>query len=268
MRHGGSHASQERSFIVAKPVVAMQMFTFRKETKEDYAGTLRQVARIGYPAIQVSGFGNSTPAEIRKMLDDLELGSAGTHLALEMMEKEFEKVVEITKTLRAGIAVIPWLPKERRQTADDYRRLADRMTDLGHKLKAEGLGLAYHNHAFEFEKFDGQYAYDILFGRADPKVVEPEIDTYWVRHGGADPVAYLERFAGRMRIVHFKDMGPGDEKPMVPVGEGILDWPAIVDACRSGGTEWVCIEQDECKPLSPLDAARVSLENCKKWGLA
>ena len=252
---------------MADMTVAMQMYTLRNETKQDYVGTLKKLAKIGYKAIQVSGFGNATPAEIRKVMDDLELGSAGTHLGLEMMEKEFEKVVEITKTLRAGYAVIPHIAEARRQSADDWKRLAEIFTEIGRKLKAEGLGLAYHNHAFEFQKFDGQYGYDILFGNVDLQVVQTEIDTYWVRFGGADPVAYLKKFAGHIQIVHFKDMGKGPEKPMVPVGEGILDWPKILKACKKGGSKWLAIEQDNCAPLEPLEAARVSLENCKKWGL-
>ena len=253
---------------MAEPVVAMQMYTLRDLTKEDYAGTVKKVADIGYKAIQVSGFGNSEPKEIRKVMDDLELGSAGTHLALKMMEERFDEVVEITNTLRAGYAVVPSVPEDRRRTADDFRRLADAFSEIGRKLKAEGLGMAYHNHAWEFQKFDGVYGYDILMDNVDPKVVEAEVDTYWVQHGGADPVAYLKKFAGRITIVHFKDMGGGEEKPMVPVGEGILDWPAILEASKAGGSEWLAIEQDRCEPLEPLEAARVSLENCKKWGLA
>ncbi|MGB2613491.1 MAG: sugar phosphate isomerase/epimerase [Phycisphaerae bacterium] len=252
---------------MAKPKVAMQMYTLRGQADQDYAGTVKQLAKIGYRAIQVSGFGNATPKEIRKVMDDLQMGSAGTHLGLEMMEDEFEEVVEITKTLRAGYAIIPHVGEERRRSADDWRRLAEIFTDIGRRLKAEGLGLAYHNHSFEFQKFDGKYGYDILFENVDRDVVQTEIDTYWVQHGGADPVAYLKRHAKHIQIVHFKDMGPGPKKPMVPVGTGILDWPAILKACEAGGAQWACIEQDDCAPLEPLEAARVSLENCKKWGL-
>jgi sugar phosphate isomerase/epimerase len=249
-------------------VVAMQMFTLRDLAKQDYAGTLREVAKIGYKAVQVSGFGNSNPKEIRKVLDDLQLGSAGTHLALALFEKEFEKVVEYTKDLRAGYAIIPSLPPERRQTADDWRKLGELFTDFGRRLKAEGLGLAYHNHAFEFQMFDGRYGYDLLFDSVDLGVVQTELDTYWIQYGGADPVKYLHTFAGHIQIVHYKDMGPGPDRPMVPVGDGILDWPNILAASKKGGAEFLCIEQDNCAPLQPLEAARKSLENCRRWGLA
>ena len=252
---------------MATPVVAMQMYTLRDLAKQDYAGTLRQVANLGYKAVQVSGFGNSNPKEIRKVLDDLELGSAGTHLGLALFEKEFETVVAHTKDLRAGYAIVPSLPEDRRRTADDWRRLGDLFSDFGRRLKAVGLGFAYHNHAFEFQKFDGRYGYDILFDSVDLEVVQTELDTYWVQYGGADPVQYLEKFAGHIQIVHLKDMGAGPDRPMVPVGDGILPWPKILAASKKGGAEFLCIEQDNCAPLSPLEAARRSLENCRRWGL-
>lgn len=251
-----------------KPVVAMQMFTLRDECEQDYPGTLREVAKIGYRAVQVSGLHKCTAREIRKVMDDLGLGSAGTHVGLEMLEQNFNAAADMVKDLGTEWAIVPWLPEERRQGAEGWRTLGKIMTEIGAKLRQVGLRLAYHNHSFEFKKFDGKYGYDLLFESVDPSLVHNEIDTYWVQHGGESPVKYLRRFAGHIQVVHFKDMGPGPDKPMVPVGEGILDWPNILKACRSGGTQWMCIEQDTCAPLPPLAAAKVSFDNCRKWGLA
>ena len=253
---------------MAEPVVALQMYTLRNEAAEDYPGTLKKVAEMGYKAVQVSGTHSFGAAEIRKVMDDLGLGSAGTHVGLGAFEEDFDKAVEIVKTLGTEYAILPSVPKDRRGTAEDWRTMGKVMSELGAKLKEVGLRLGYHNHSFEFETFDGRTGYDLMMETADPELVLTEIDTYWAQHGGQDPVAMLKRFAGRIQVVHFKDMGEGDEKPMVPVGEGILDWPGIVEACKSGGTEWMGIEQDHCAPLEPLEAARVSLENCRKWGLA
>ena len=253
--------------MARKPVVAMQMYTLRNECEKDYPGTLREVAKIGYPAVQVSGLHACTARQIHKAMDDLGLGSAGTHVGLEMLEKDFNAAVDMVKDLGTEWAIVPWLAEGRRQGAEAWRTLGRIMTETGAKLREVGLRLGYHNHSFEFQKFDGKYGYDILFESVDPNLVHNEIDTYWVRHGGESPVKYLKRFAGHIQVVHFKDMGRGPEKPMVPVGEGILDWPNIIEACQSGGTEWMCIEQDTCTPLTPLAAAKVSFENCHRWGL-
>lgn len=250
-----------------KMIVALQMYTVRNEVDADYPGTLKAVAAMGYPAVQAGPSKQYNARQVKKMMDDLGLKSAGVHVGIEMLEDQFDAAVEMVKDMGTEWAIVPWLPEDRRKTGDDWRRLAAKMNEFAAKLKTVGLRFGYHNHSFEFYTFDGQYGYDILYGAVDPELVHNEIDTYWVKHGNEDPVAYLKRFAGHIQIVHFKDMGRGPDRPMVPVGEGILDWPKIIAACKKGGTEFVCVEQDTCTPLTPLEAARVSIENCRKWGL-
>ena len=249
------------------PVVALQLYTVRNEVEADCPGTLRKVARMGYPAVQAGPTKKYDAKAVRRMMDDLDLDSAGVHVGIDQLEKEFNATVDMVKDLRDEWAIVAWMPEDRRRTAAQWRATARTMTRLGAKLKKEGVRLAYHNHSFEFYPFGGRYGYDIFFDTVDRDLVQTEIDTYWVRHGNEDPVAYLKKHAGHIQIVHFKDMGKGPDRPMVPVGEGILDWPAIIAACKKGGTRWVCVEQDTCDPLTPLQAAKVSIENCRRWGL-
>ena len=253
---------------MANPVVALQLYTVRNEVEADYPGTLKKVAAMGYKGVQAGPTKKHDARAVRAMMDDLGLRSAGVHVGIEMLEKEFNAAVDMVKTLGTPYCIIPWMPEERRKTADGWRATAKVLNGLGAKLQAAGLHLRYHNHSFEFLTFDGKYGYDLFAENVDPGLVGCEIDTYWVKHGNEDPVAYLKRYAGRIQTVHFKDMGRGPDRPMVPVGTGILDWPKIIAACKAGGCEWAAVEQDDCTPLAPLEAARISLENCKRWGLA
>jgi sugar phosphate isomerase/epimerase len=252
---------------VAKATVALQMYTLRKECEADYAGTLKQVARIGYPAVQVSPLHSYTAKFIKKVMDDLGLGSAGTHVSLDLLEKEFNAAVDKAKDLGTDWVALASIPHDRRQTQEDWGTLGKTLTEIAARLKAQGIHFAYHNHDFEFVKFAGRTGYDIMFDAADRSLVHNELDTYWVKRAGLDPVAYLKKYAGHLTLTHFKDMAAGPEMKMAPVGAGVLDWPAIIQASLDGGAEWLCVEQDECAPLEPLEAIRVSLENCKKWGL-
>jgi sugar phosphate isomerase/epimerase len=254
--------------VARKPVVALQMYTVRNEVAADYPGTLKAVAQIGYQAVQAGPSKDHNAGQVRRMMDDLGLVSAGVHTNIDMLEKQFDEAVGVVKTLGSDLVIVPWMPEERRKTADDWRRTAARMNEFGAKLKPLGMRLSYHNHSFEFHTFDGRYGYDIFYEAAESDLVLHEIDTYWVKHGNEDPVAYLKRYAGHMPTVHFKDMGRGPDRPMVPVGEGILDWPRIIAASKKGKAEFLCVEQDHCAPLAPLDACRVSFENCRRWGLA
>ena len=110
----------------------------------------------------------------------------------------------------------------------------------------QGMQFIYHNHAFEFEKFDGVTGLDILLEASDPEAFHFELDTYWIQAGGANPVTWIEKVAGRMKVVHFKDMGNAgaNEPVMAEVGEGNLEWPEIIAACRKTGVEYAAVEQD------------------------
>ena len=98
-----------------------------------------------------------------------------------------------------------------------------------------------------------------------------ELDTYWVQHGGADPAAWIRRLKGRMPVVHLKDMtvsaeGWNVKQLMAEVGEGNLNWPAILDACHAAGVRWYAVEQDIC-PRDPFESLKISYENLRKMGL-
>ncbi len=120
--------------------------------------------------------------------------------------------------------------------------------------RERGIRLGYHNHDFEFAPLDGTTIWDILLAELPPEV-EIELDVYWVAVGGRDPVAEIDAAAGRVRLLHMKDRAPGPEPHDAPAGEGILPFPAIVEAARAAGVEWYIAEQDE--PRDPLaDIAR------------
>jgi sugar phosphate isomerase/epimerase len=129
------------------------------------------------------------------------------------------------------------------------------------------LTFGYHNHSFELEKFGDKTGLRILYDESDPEAFTSEIDTYWIQHGGGDPAAWIRSLKGRAHIVHFKDMTmKGSTQIMAEVGEGNLNWPAILDACKEAGVRWYIVEQDTCQ-RSPFESLAISLRNMKKWGL-
>jgi len=126
----------------------------------------------------------------------------------------------------------------------------------------------YHTHSFELEKYGGRTGLQILYEESDPKYVKAEIDTYWIQHGGGDPAWWIEKLAGRIPRVHLKVMGIRDGKQiMAEVGEGNLNWPRILDACRKAGVEWYIVEQDTCE-RDPFESLAISLRNLKAMGIS
>jgi len=129
-----------------------------------------------------------------------------------------------------------------------------------------GLSVGYHNHSFELEKFGAKTGLAILFDESDAALTA-EIDTYWIQHGGGNPGAWIRRVAGRSPLVHLKDMVIAEGKPvMAEVGEGNLDWPDILAACREAGVEWYIVEQDHCR-RDPFDSLAMSLQNLREMGI-
>ncbi|HYR98173.1 MAG TPA: sugar phosphate isomerase/epimerase, partial [Gemmatimonadales bacterium] len=158
--------------------------------------------------------------------------------------------------------VLAWIPAEERHTLDDYKRWAERLNRAGTEAKAAGLQFAYHNHDFEFAPLDGKLPYDVLLAETDPKLVQLEVDLYWITKGGQDPLAYFARWPGRFPMVHVKDSaGPPDHR-MVAVGAGKIDFKKIFAQSDQAGIKHYFVEHDD--PADPFASIRASCEYLKQ----
>jgi sugar phosphate isomerase/epimerase len=251
--------------------LAAQLYTLRQftQTPADIAKTLHRVKQMGYDAVQVSGFGPIDPKELANILNGEGLICCATHTPLDRMKNEFETVVENHRLWQCDYTAIGgfWQDSYTAQTWIDF---AKQYSDLANKFEsAGGPKIGYHNHSHEFAPFNGKSALQILMENFLPSVWM-EIDTYWVQHGGADPIAWIKKCAGRLPCIHLKDMTIQPSRPveqlMAEVGEGNLNWPGILDACRSAGVQWYIVEQDECQ-RDPFESLAISLRNLRAMGM-
>lgn len=163
--------------------------------------------------------------------------------------------------------VCPGLPSEL-HNGEGYKKVALELSRAGEIFVKNGLSLAYHNHGIEFEKYGDKIGLEILYAESNPEYLQAEIDTYWVQYGGGDPAEWCNKMKGRLPVLHLKDMGIKDNKPiMMEVGEGNLNWEAIIKAAQDAGTKWYLVEQDICQ-RPPIESLKISLENMKKMGLS
>ncbi|OPX24853.1 MAG: xylose isomerase [Planctomycetales bacterium 4484_123] len=254
---------------MAGTVIAAQMYTLRKftQTPADIAKTLAKVRAMGYQAIQISAFGPIDPAELAGMLRGEGLAVASTHTPWNRFVDEMDEVIEEHRMWGCKHPAIGGMPKEFRNP-DGVAEFAAKATEVGRRLADAGMDFSYHNHNFEFQKAGGKTWLEILYDQADPQYVKAELDTYWVQAGGGCPAAWIRKLAGRMPVLHLKDMVMGpDGMRMAEIGEGNLDWPAILAAAKDAGVEWYCVEQDECYERDPFDSLKISLENLHEMGL-
>ncbi|MEW6357472.1 MAG: sugar phosphate isomerase/epimerase [Planctomycetota bacterium] len=252
---------------MAKLKIALQMYTVRDDAKQDFIGTLRKVADIGYTAVEISAPAGMTAAVLKKLLDDLGLTPVGTHIPIDALEKELDKNLDYYGELGVSYITCPWLPEDRRKDAAGWKRTAKTLESIGKKIVKGGFTFCYHNHSFEFGRFDGKYGLDILYEESDPSFVQSQLDTYWVQHGGENPADYIRKLSGRVPLVHLKDMLGDGQKTFAEVGEGILDWDGIFQAAQAAGADWYIVEQDRCQ-RPPMESIRISLNNLKRMGVA
>ncbi len=252
---------------MARIPLALQMYTVRDSMKEDLEGTFRAVARIGYAGVELAGTADRPEKELKQFLDDLGLKVAGCHVGLDRLESDLDRAIEECLALGSPYVVCPALPEDRRNEEADYRGTGEVFSKIGEACRREGIVFCYHNHSFEFKKFNGVNALDVLYDSSDPELVQAELDTYWVQHGGEDPASTIRKYADRCPLVHLKDMEAGEERFYAEVGEGIMDFQAIFDASEEGGVAWYIVEQDICR-RPPIESARLSFENLKRMGKA
>jgi sugar phosphate isomerase/epimerase len=258
--------------MTKKGIAGAQLYTVREftQTLEGVAETLKKVVDIGYTAIQISGFGRDLdPQEVAKLVDDSGLTVAATHMGWPMFLNDLDRVIEIHKMWKCEHPAIGGLPGDYRGPAG-VTRFIDELTPIAARLAAEGMDFSYHNHNHELIKYDGKTWLGMLYDQAPPDVLKAEIDTYWIQAGGGDPAWWVKKCAGREPLLHLKDMivTPEREQRFAEIGEGNLNWPAILKAAQEGGVKYYLVEQDRCYDRDPFESLAISYRNMVEMGLS
>ena len=253
---------------MAASQLAAQLYTVRDftNTPAEIATTMKKVKQLGYDAVQCSALGAIDAHELKRIVDGEGLTICATHTDYDRMRDEPQAVIDEHNLWGCKHAAIGGLPQEYR-SAEGYARFAKEASEVAKRLAEGGLTFSYHNHSFELEKFNGRTGLEILYEDSDPKYFNSELDTYWIQHGGGDSAAWIRKLKGRAYIVHLKDMAMDDRTQLfAEVGEGNLNWPAILDACKEADVEWYIVEQDTCQ-RDPFESLGISLKNLKEMGL-
>ncbi|MET7665830.1 sugar phosphate isomerase/epimerase [Streptomyces sp. NPDC005463] len=237
--------------------IGMHLYTMRDVLAKDFAGTVAQLAEIGYATVGVSGRHGYGAADIRRMLDTVGLRAVLEHVAYQTLTGSgLPQALEDLHTLGAKWPVVPSLPGSMHSPAG-YREAANQFNRIGAASREAGLGpVLFHNHDGDHDVMDGENLYDILVRETDPHLVAFELDVYWASKGGADPAAYFVRHPRRFPALHVKDMAP--DGGFADVGSGTLDFAAMFDDAQAGGVKQWLVEHDI--PKDPFATARNSYE--------
>jgi sugar phosphate isomerase/epimerase len=254
----------------------LALYTVRDEMAKDPAATLKAVADAGYAYVEAAGYSDGkfygmTPEEFGNLLKEVGLKPISTHQGGMTMENVDQMIADVKK---AGFKyfVIPVPPmghfkieEGKMGMSDEIEFLTEVLNTVGKKCRNAGLELLYHNHNFEFvENENGVVPIEYFLEHTDAENVNFEMDLYWVTQAGADPVAYFEKYPGRFKLWHVKDMD--DEGKFAPVGEGNIDFGRILKEKGTSGMKYYYVEQDRTWDEKPLDVIKVSHQGLKDIG--
>ena len=250
-------AAKEMITEIVSKEMGVQAYSVRDALSEDFAGTMKKIADIGYKFIEAYDLKldgtmyGMKPSEYKKIVDDLGMEVIASH-STYFTPDQAQPVIEASQEAGIKYLVIPYLNNEYRE---DYRKIADNLNAVGELFKDSGIKFGYHNHAFEFEKTaDGEIPMEIMLNETQPDLVFFEADLYWVKKGGYDPLAFLQKFPGRFPLFHVKDAG--ENLDQVTLGEGIIDFQAIFDDKDTAGLEYYFVEDEQTNdPLGNLKKA-------------
>ena len=269
--------------------VAVQVYSVRDSAEANLADTLRKIKEMGYDGVEFAGLYGYAPEYIKGLIDALELIPVSAHIPLDEMIADPEGTFAAYQTIGVKFAAVPYVTPERRPGAEKFEETIEVIAKLGETAKKYGITLLYHNHDIEFTKVDGEYGLDILYKRVPKEFLETELDTCWVNVGGEVPAEYIAKYNGRTPVVHLKDFYMSgklpkhlyaligideeekDDEPSTfefrPVGHGMQDMPAILEASVASGAQYVVVEQDEpSMGLSRMECIKASREYLKSIG--
>ena len=241
--------------------VALQLYTVRDETAKDFEGTLRKVAAIGYKGVEFAGYGDLSAHEMKALLAEIGVRAVSTHVRLDALVQDLAKEIAYCQEIGCTFLILPWLAPEQR-TVETFRQLAPRLNAFGRQCQEAGITFGYHNHDFEFVQHEGETLMDLLLAQTDPTLVKLECDIYWAAYAGVDPSTFLQQHAGRIPLMHIKDMTP--ERTFAEVGDGTLNIASLIEVARSSGTQEFIVEND-APSLPSLESAKRSLENIRAF---
>ncbi|KAI7258522.1 hypothetical protein KC345_g10534 [Hortaea werneckii] len=249
--------------------IGIQMYTLRDQTEQDFLGTLGKVADMGYRAVEFAGYFGVPAAELRRTLDRLGLAAPSAHVGLDFssldnLERALAREIEYAVELGLQYIITPSAPLPQNPSLEDVKAVIPFLEKASAMVRAAGLQYGYHNHDFEFAQVDGKAVIDLWLEQIPAEHMFAEFDLGWVYRGGARPIDYVLRYAGRVPLVHIKDFGANNEE--TDLGKGQVDFQSVFEAAEASGIQYYIVEQ-EAYAESSLVSAKLALDYFRQLGL-
>jgi len=226
-----------------KPI-GLQLYTVREALAEDFEGTIRKVAEMGYIGVEPYGGLPIDLNDAATLFNELGLQVFNSHVGVPEGDGK-DALLKIAEAFNLSQVAIAYLPPEKFETIDAIKQSCEQLNQANEFAKSNNLKLGYHNHWWEFKELEGQPTLDLILAELESDIFF-EVDTYWVQAGGIDVLSLLETLGSRAHLLHIKDGSLDPQDSMLAVGTGKMPVPAIIQATASSA-EWYIVELDRCK---------------------
>ncbi len=245
---------------------ALQLYTLREGLMENLAAYLSELKDMGYDGVEPYGL---SVDELRCVLAEMEkvgLDVFSIHINYPDFDTWTDEVMAEFYAKGCRFIPISYLPEERIVGGDMYPETRENIVKFSARAAKYGMKVLYHNHDFDLAAYGDTTKLDALYADLDASVLNAELDTCWIYTAGHDPLTYLNKYIDRCPVLHLKDCVKegGHNGGFRALGDGVLDFPPIIEAARAGGIPWVCVEQDlPTEGKTPMACARDSITYLK-----
>lgn len=268
----GLYACGTSTFMNHKKPLAIQLYTVRDAIAENLEKSLENLAELGFKQLEIYGydgkFFGKTKMEFQAILKNVGLEVISSHHTTGIVHNnkgtllnDWEQSVEDLHFIGSKYMVCSYLFEEER-TVEHYKKLPELLNQSGEVTNKAGINFAYHNHDFEFEKFEDKTVYDFILENTDSDLVKMELDLYWIAKAGFSPLDYFEKHPQRFPLWHVKDMKAGS-KDFAEIGNGTIDFKTIFEAREKAGLKHWFVEQDS-SDKDMFDSLKISTDYIAK----
>lgn len=233
----------------------IQLYTVRKEAEQDLAGTLAELAGIGYNAVEFHQYYGKPAYELRTVLERYQIIPLSGMASWTALHEDLDSAILYQHKIDCRFLVCPSAPLK---SLSDYLSAADFLNQAGRVCHEQGITFCYHHHEHEFVRFDGLYGLDVLCENTNPDWVKLELDTGNLMYAGIEPYSFFTKHAQRCPILHLKDHLPGKVRGSTDLGSGQLELPRMIASAIASGTKWLVYEQEHS--ADSFSSARIALK--------
>lgn len=259
--------------LTAQGNIGIQLYSFRNQFKTDVPGTLKAVEKMGFTYIEGGDSYGLPVKDIKLLLNKSKFKVISVQADYKDLEKDPMLAVEKANAYGATYVMCAWIPHPEAPLTIELAQAAVKVfNDAGKVLASKGIKLVYHAHGYEFSPYESSTVYDYMMKNMDPKYANFEMDVFWMKHPGQDPVALFKKYPGRYPLVHLKDRLPGtpgnqlgraDVETNVVLGTGDLGIKEIYAAAKKAGVKYFFIEDESSRSMDQVPKSLAYLKSLK-----